>query len=103
MKMILKSLARNESLPIGYDTIVKDIVEYENEGDLVERDLRIYMDYLDGHLYHFRDNTSGDEVDAILEFKSGECAAVEIKLNYRSIDEAKQSLLKFYNNVSKKA
>ena len=102
MKMILKSLARNESLPIGYDTIVKDIVEYENEGDLVERDLRIYMDYLDGHLYHFRDNTSGDEVDAILEFKSGECAAVEIKLNYRSIDETKQSLLKFYNNVSKK-
>lgn len=69
--MILKSLARNESSPIGYDTIVKDIAEYENEGDLVERDLRIYMDYLDGHLYHFRDNTNGDEVDAILEFKSG--------------------------------
>ena len=34
---------------------------------LVERDLRIYADYLDGHLYHFRDNTSGDEVDAIIE------------------------------------
>ena len=60
------------------------------------------MDYLDGHLYHFRDNTSGDEVDAILEFKSGEYAAVEIKLNYRSIEEAKESLLRFYNNVSKK-
>ena len=69
---------------------------------LVERDLRIYMDYLDGHLYHFRDNTSGDEVDAILEFKDGEYAAIEIKLNYRSIDSAKESLLKFYNNVSKK-
>jgi predicted AAA+ superfamily ATPase len=32
---------------------------------LVERDLRIYADYLDGHLYHFRDNTSGDEVDKV--------------------------------------
>ena len=177
MRMILKSLARNESSPIGNDTIVKDIAENENSNDLiesrktvadyikvldslyltsnqeaysinyrsskrigksakrhlvdpslscalldlsvdklmhdfntfglmfealVERDLRIYMDYLDGHLYHFRDNTSGDEVDAILEFKSGEYAAVEIKLNYRSIEEAKESLLKFYNNVSKK-
>ena len=60
------------------------------------------MDYLDGHLYHFRDNASGDEVDAILEFKDGEYAAIEIKLNYRSIDSAKESLLKFYNNVSKK-
>ena len=69
---------------------------------LVERDLRIYMDYLEGHLYHFRDNASGDEVDAILEFKDGEYAAIEIKLNYRSIDSAKESLLKFYNNVSKK-
>ncbi len=177
MRMILKSLARNESSPIGYDTIVKDIDEYETENDLVEsritvkdyikvldslyltanqeafsinyrsskrigksskrhltdpslscalldlsidklmhdfntfglmfealveRDLRIYMDYLDGHLYHFRDNASGDEVDAILEFKNGEYAAIEIKLNYRSIEEAKKSLLRFYDNVSKK-
>lgn len=177
MRMILKSLARNESSPIGNDTIVKDIAEYENSDDLiesrktiadyisaldalyltanqeaysinyrsskrigksakrhlvdpslscalldlsvdklmhdfntfglmfealVERDLRIYMDYLEGHLYHFRDNASGDEVDAILEFKDGEYAAIEIKLNYRSIDSAKESLLKFYNNVSKK-
>lgn len=177
MRMILKSLARNESSPIGNATIVKDIRENENSNDLiesrktvadyisaldalyltanqeayginyrsskrigksakrhlvdpslscalldlsvdklmhdfntfglmfealVERDLRIYMDYLEGHLYHFRDNASGDEVDAILEFKDGEYAAIEIKLNYRSIDSAKESLLKFYNNVSKK-
>ena len=33
---------------------------------LVERDLRIYADYLGGRLYHFRDNISGDEVDAII-------------------------------------
>lgn len=69
---------------------------------LVERDLRIYMNYLDGHLYHFRDNVSGLEVDAILEFADGEYAAVEIKLGYNQVDEAKKSLLNFYYNMIKK-
>ena len=69
---------------------------------IVERDLSIYMDYLDGRLYHFRDNTSGDEVDAILEFRNGDYAAVEIKLSEGGIEEAKTNLTKFYNNVSKK-
>jgi len=69
---------------------------------LVERDLRIYMDYLDGHLYHFRDNTSGDEVDAILEFRDGSYAAIEIKLSDRSIEEAKKSLMKYYENAIEK-
>lgn len=35
---------------------------------LVEHDLRIYMEYIGGSVFHFRDNVSGDEVDAILEF-----------------------------------
>ncbi len=69
---------------------------------LVERDLRIYMDYLDGHLYHFRDNVSGLEVDSILEFADGEYAAVEIKLGCNQVDEAKKSLLSFYDNTTKK-
>lgn len=69
---------------------------------LVERDLRIYMDYLDGHLYHFRDNASGQEIDSILEFEDGEYAAVEIKLTSKGIEDAKESLLKFYSNVQKK-
>ena len=60
------------------------------------------MEYLDGHLYHFRDNISGDEVDAILEFRDGSYGAVEIKLSDGSIDEAKKSLMKYYNNVEKK-
>ena len=177
MRMLLKSLARNESSIVGNKTIVKDIEEYENGDDLlssrdtvidyldvldrlhlienqeaygenyrsptrvgkspkrhltdpslscaclgltpenilkdlntfgfmfealVERDLRIYMDYLDGHLYHFRDNVSGLEVDAILEFQSGNYAAVEIKLGYNQVEEAKKNLLNFYNNMIKK-
>lgn len=69
---------------------------------LVERDLRIYIETLGGHLYHFRDNVSGLEVDSILEFSDGEYAAVEIKLGFNSVDEAKENLLKFYDNMIKK-
>ncbi len=69
---------------------------------LVERDLRIYMDYLDGKIYHFRDNVSGLEVDTILEFEDGEYAAVEIKLGYNEVDDAIKNLKEFYNNMIKK-
>ena len=177
MRMLLKSLARNESSIVGNKTIIKDIEEYENSSELlssrdtvidyldvldrlhlienqeaygenyrspsrvgkspkrhftdpslacaclgltpekllkdlntfgfmfealVERDLRIYMDYLDGHLYHFRDNVTGLEVDSILEFADGEYAAVEIKLGYNQVEEAKKSLINFYDNMVKK-
>lgn len=177
MRMLLKSLARNESTVANKNTLLKDIEEYANEKEfiesrmtiddylnvlyrlhitenqnaysenyrspnrlgksakrhftdpslacacldltkdkllndpktfgfmfesLVERDLRIYMEYLDGKLYHFRDNVTGLEVDSILEFNDGEYAAVEIKLGYREVDDAKKSLLNLYNNMTKK-
>lgn len=69
---------------------------------LVERDLRIYIEHLGGHLYHFRDNVTGLEVDGILEFEDGEYAAVEIKLGYNQAEEATQNLLKFYDSMIKK-
>ena len=69
---------------------------------LVEHDLRVYMNYLDGSLYHFRDNVSRDEVDSILKFKNGDYAAVEIKLTSKGIEEAKKSLVTFYENVKVK-
>ena len=69
---------------------------------LVERDLNIYMDYLNGKIYHFRDNVTGLEVDTILEFENGEYAAVEIKLGFNQFDEAKEHLLKFQKSMTKK-
>ncbi len=69
---------------------------------LVIRDLKIYIEHLNGKIFHFRDNSNGDEVDAILEFESGEYAAIEIKLSQDGINDALKSLTKFYNNVSKK-
>lgn len=177
MRMLLKSLARNEASIVGNKTIIRDIEEYEDNTELlssrdtiidyldvldrlhlienqeaygenyrspsrvgkspkrhltdpslscaclgltpekllrdlntfgfmfealVERDLRIYMDYLDGYLYHFRDNVTGLEVDSILEFPDGEYGAVEIKLGYNQVEEAKKSLLTFYKSMVKK-
>lgn len=52
---------------------------------LCERDLKIYMEYLGGKLFHFRDNVTGLEVDSILEFSDGEYAAVEIKLGFHQV------------------
>ena len=69
---------------------------------LVERDLKIYLEYLGGKLFHFRDNVTGLEVDSIMEFGNGEYAAVEIKLGFNQVNEAKQNLQNFYNNMKKK-
>ena len=90
-------------LDLNSDKLLKDLntfgLMFES---LVERDLRIYMEYLNGHLFHFRDNVTGLEVDSILEFEDGEYAAVEIKLGSNKIDEAIKNLDKFYNNMVKK-
>ncbi len=87
-------------------TVEKLLNDHETFGlmfeALVERDLRIYADYLEGHLYHFRDNASGDEVDAIVEFKDGDYAAFEIKLSDGSIQDAIDSLITFRDNAVKK-
>ena len=177
MRMLIRSLSRNETTTAGKATLIKDIEEYENESELIEsratvadylgvldslymtadqeayslsyrsskrigktakrhfvdpslccaslhltsekllgdhetfgllfealaeRDLRIYARFLEGHLYHFRDNASGDEVDAIIEFKDGQYAAFEIKLSDGSITDAIHSLSRFNENVKKK-
>ena len=69
---------------------------------LVERDLRIYIESLGGNIYHFRDNVTGLEVDSILEWNNGEYAAVEIKLGIDKLEEAKETLQRFENNMLKK-
>lgn len=69
---------------------------------LVERDLRIYMSYLEGNLYHFKDNVSHDKVDAIVEFKDGSYGAIEIKLSINGIKDGIKSLLTFYEHAEKK-
>lgn len=62
---------------------------------LVVRDLRIYIESLGGHIYHFHDNNTGEEVDAIVELRDGNYGAIEVKLGVGKIDEAASNLLKF--------
>lgn len=91
------------SLELTRDKLIDDLKTFGFMFEaLVERDLRIYMDYLNGNLYHFRDNITGLEADSILEFNDGEYAVVEIKLGYSEVEDAKKSLLNVYNNMVKK-
>jgi len=89
-------------LDLNVDKLMKDLNTFGFMFEsLVERDLRIYMDYLDGKLYHFRDNVTGLEVDSILEFSDGEYAAVEIKLGFNSVKEAINNLVNFKKQMIK--
>ena len=69
---------------------------------LCERDLRIYIESYNGNLYHFRDNTTGLEIDSVVEMPNGEYGAIEIKLGTNEIEEAAKNLLKFNEIVEKK-
>lgn len=46
---------------------------------LAIRDLRVYADFLDGEVRHYRDR-SGLECDAVVHLRNGEYALIEIKL-----------------------
>ena len=89
------------ALKITKDKLLNDIRTFGFLFEsLVERDLRIYIENLDGKLYHYRNNKSGCEVDAIVELPTGEYGAIEIKLGANEIEDAKKSLIKFSAEVN---
>jgi len=61
---------------------------------LATHDLRVYAQANDAKVYHYRDS-SGREVDAIVQKRNGDWLAFEIKLGTGQIDEAAASLKKF--------
>ncbi len=65
---------------------------------MVIRDLRIYTESLDGKVFHYRDH-SGQEADAILHFRNGKWAAIEVKLGNKAIENGAASLLKLAEKV----
>ena len=75
----------------------KLLSDFETFGLLFEslciRDLRIYAESLDGHVYHYRDK-SGLEIDCIIELADGRWGAVEIKMGAGEIEDAAENLLK---------
>lgn len=60
---------------------------------LVERDLGIYAETLDGKLYHYQDY-KGREIDAVIELPDGNWCGFEIKLGAGEIDVGASNLLK---------
>jgi predicted AAA+ superfamily ATPase len=65
---------------------------------LVIRDLRVYAQAADGAVYHYRDST-GLEVDVIVEMGDGRWGAFEVKLGASQIDTAAAGLLRFRDRV----
>ena len=68
------------ALGIGPKDLIDDLNTmgflFEN---LCIRDLRIYADYLDGSVYHYRDR-NGLECDAVIHLRNGSYGLIEIKL-----------------------
>lgn len=65
---------------------------------MVTRDLRVYLEPMNGEVFHYRDNTEL-EVDCILRLDDGRWAAVEVKVGGNKIDEAASNLLKLRDRV----
>ncbi len=66
---------------------------------LVIRDLRTYVQALDGDIFHYRDK-NGLEADAIIHLHDGRWAAIEVKLGSHWIDDAAANLLKLRDKVN---
>ncbi len=68
---------------------------------LVYHELKMYARANDAEIFHYRDST-GLEVDAIIQQHDGEWAAFEVKLGMGMLDEAANSLLKFNERIDVK-
>ena len=83
------------ALGIGPKDLIEDLKTF---GFMFEtmcvRDLRVYAEYLNGDIYHYRDR-SGLECDAVVHLRNGKYGLVEIKLGGdRLINEGASNLLK---------
>ena len=70
-------------------------IYFENQ---VIKDLVVYANALNGNLYFYCDS-SGFEIDAIMELDDGKWAAFEIKLSEINFDQAAQNLLRFEKRI----
>lgn len=84
-----------KALNIGPNDLINDLNTYGLMfEDLVVRDLKVYVDNLDGTIYHYRDK-SGLECDAVVRLDNGKFGLVEVKLgSAMGIEDAAKSLLK---------
>lgn len=91
------------ALGIGPKDLINDLNTmgflFEN---LCVRDLRIYAEYLDGTVYHYRDG-NGLECDAVVHLRNGAYGLIEIKLGGdRLIEEGAESLQELASKIDTK-
>ena len=91
------------SLGIGPKDLLDDLKTmgflFEN---LCVRDLRIYTDYLDGTVYHYRDRY-GLECDAVIHLRNGAYGLIEIKLGGdKLIEEGAETLKDLASKIDTK-
>lgn len=67
---------------------------------LCERDLKIYAESIDAHVYHYQDYKNR-EIDTIIELNDGRWCAMEIKLGANQIESAAENLKKIYEKMEK--
>ena len=68
---------------------------------MVVHDLRIYAQANKAQVFHYNDS-SGLEVDAIVQKQNGDWCAFEIKLGIGQIEEAAKNLIKFASIINEK-
>lgn len=70
--------------------------------NLCVRDLRVYADFLDGTIYHYRDK-SGLECDVVIHLRNGSYGLIEIKLGGdKLIEEGAEVLKTLASKIDKK-
>lgn len=60
---------------------------------IVTRDVRVYSEEIGGKVYHYHDST-GLEIDLIVELRDGSWGGIEVKLGSNELDKASANLLK---------
>lgn len=88
------------ALGIGPGDLVRDLkamgMMFEN---LCVRDLRVYSEAIDGHVYHYRD-ANGLECDSVVHLRNGRYGLVEIKLGgEKLIEDGAATLLKLATKI----
>ncbi len=82
---------------------VKLLKDFNTFGYLFEslciRDLRVYADYLDGKIYHYRDKTNL-ECDAVVVLRDGRWGAIEVKMGASEFDSAAENLIKLKDRIN---
>lgn len=65
---------------------------------LAVRDIRIYADVNEGRVYRYKDS-SGLEIDMIIQLNDGRWAALEVKMGSHQFDQAAKNLMTFANKI----